>query len=222
LKPETFNNNQNMKTLTLILAFALSLTANATDNKYIEAMAKNIETVYTAQTIDELQKAVNAFDRIANAEVEKWEPLYYSAFGNVMIANRETDGSKKDGYLDLALASLAKAKSIKPNDSEITALEGFVHMIRITVNPGARGQEFSGKAYESYQKALAFNPNNPRALALMAQMEFGTAQFFKSPTTSACATNSKAIEKFETTKPESPLSPMWGKGMTEGLRSKCK
>jgi tetratricopeptide (TPR) repeat protein len=211
-----------MKTIALIITMTFSLIANATDHKYNEAMAKNIETVYTAQTIDELQKAVNAFDRIANAEVEKWEPLYYSAFGNIMIANRETDGSKKDGYLDLALAAIQKAKSLKANNSEITALEGFVHMIRITVNPGTRGQEFSGKAYESFKKALEFNPNNPRALALMAQMEYGTAQFFKSPTTSACATNSKAIEKFETVKPESPLSPVWGKGMTESLKSKCK
>lgn len=199
----------------------LSFIAKANDDKYIEAMSKNIEMVYQAQTTEELQKAVNAFDRIASAEKEKWEPLYYSAFGNIMLANRESDGSKKDSYLDLAMASIEKAKVARPNDSEIIALEGFVQMMRVTVNPAARGQEYSGKAYEAYQRALAINPSNPRALALMAQMEYGTAQFFKSPTTSACATNAKAIEKFETSKPESPLAPAWGKGMTEDLKTKC-
>lgn len=211
-----------MKTITLIFALAFSLQANATDDKFIEIMSKNIDIVYRAQTVDEIQKAVNAFDRIANAEKEKWEPLYYSAFGNVMLANREADGAKKDNYLDLALASIDKAKVIKPNDSEIISLEGFIHMIRVTVNPAARGQEYSAKAFAAFEKALTINGDNPRALALMAQMEYGMAQFFKSPTTSACATAAKAIEKFETSKPENPLAPAWGKGMTEDLKTKCK
>ncbi|MBI3482270.1 MAG: hypothetical protein HY015_04755 [Bacteroidetes bacterium] len=211
-----------MKTITLIFAMAFSFIAKANDDKYIEVMSKNIDAVYKAQTADEIQKAVNAFDRIANAEKEKWEPLYYSAFGNIMLANRESDGAKKDSYLDLALSSIDKAKTIKPNDSEIVTMEGFIHMIRVTVNPAARGQEYSGKAFEAYQKALTINGDNPRALALMAQMEYGMAQFFKSPITSACATAAKAIEKFETSKPESQLAPMWGKGMTEDLKTKCK
>ena len=211
-----------MKIIILVVTLTISLHAKATDSKYIEVMSKNIDAVYKAQTADEIQKAVNAFDRIANAEREKWEPLYYSAFGNIMLANQESDGVKKDSYLDLALASIEKAKLIKPDDSEIVTMEGFVQMIRVTVDPAARGQKYSSKAFEAYQKALAINPDNPRALALMAQMEYGMAQFFKSPTTSACATAAKAIEKFETSKPESQLAPMWGKGMTEDLKTKCK
>jgi tetratricopeptide (TPR) repeat protein len=211
-----------MKTITLIFAIALSFVANATDDKFIEVMSKQIDALYSAKTTEEIQKVVNALDRIASAEKEKWEPLYYSAFGNVMIAIKEQESTKKDSYLDLAMALVNKAKSIKPDDSEITAMEGFIHMIRVTVDPAARGQEYSGKAYEAYEKALTVNPNNPRALALMAQMEYGTAQFFKAPTTSACATAAKAIEKFETSKPESPLAPAWGKSMTEELKGKCK
>jgi len=211
-----------MKTIILVVILTISLHAKATDSKYIEVMSKNIGAVYKAQTADEIQKAVNAFDRIANAERERWEPLYYSAFGNIMLANQESDGVKKDSYLDLALASIEKAKLIKPDDSEIVTMEGFVQMIRVTVDPAARGQKYSSKAFEAYEKALAINPDNPRALALMAQMEYGMAQFFKSPTTSACATAAKAIEKFETSKPKSQLAPMWGKGMTEDLKTKCK
>jgi hypothetical protein len=211
-----------MKTITLILVFVISFAVKATDDKYINAMSKNIDAVYKAKTTEELQAAVNSLNRIANVEKEKWEPLYYSAFGNIMLVNHEADGAKKDGYLDLALASIEKAKVIKPNDSEIIAMEGFIHMMRVTVDPASRGQQYSAKAYEAYAKALAINSNNPRALMLKAQMEFGTAQFFKSPTTSACATNLKAIENFESAKPEGPLSPMWGKMVAEELKSKCK
>ena len=174
------------------------------------------------KTIEELQQAVNALDRVADAEKTKWEPYYYSAFGNVMMANREPDAVKKDGYLDLALIAVEKAKAINENESEIIAMEGFIHMIRLTVDPATRGQKYSGMAMQTFGKAIGLNPENPRALSLMAQMQFGTARFFNSPPTEACGTVTKALEKFETFKSENPLAPVWGKGMTEALKKNCQ
>ena len=211
-----------MKTLMLFLVITLPLVTLANDDKYIEAMSKNIQAVYNAQTPEEIQNAVNALDRIANAEKTKWEPYYYSAFGNVMMANREKDATKKDGYLDLALAAVEKAKTIQENESEIVAMEGFIHMIRLTVDPATRGQQYSGKAMQAFGKAIELNPENPRALSLAAQMQFGTARFFNSPVTEACGTVSKALEKFETYKSLNPLAPLWGKQMTEGLKKNCQ
>jgi putative cell wall-binding protein len=194
----------------------------AVDDKYTEAMKKNIQTVYTAQTTADLQPAVNAFERIAAAEKTKWEPYYYASFGYIMIANREADGSKKDAALDQAQAALKKAQEIVPAESEVIALQGFIHMIRVTVDPATRGQQYSTLAYQSLNKAVAINPENPRALALLAQMQYGTAQFFGSPTTEACATAAKAVEKFTITAEPKPLAPQWGKGMAEGLKGKCQ
>ena len=211
-----------MKTGTLIFAMALSFVTFANDAKYFEVMSKNIEAVYKGQTIEELQQAVNALDRVADAEKTKWEPYYYSAFGNVMMANREQGAVKKDGYLDLALTAIEKAKAIKENESEIIAMEGFIHMIRLTVDPATRGQQYSGMAMQAFGKAIGLNPENPRALSLMAQMQFGTARFFNSPPTEACGTVTKALEKFETFKSENPLAPVWGKGMTEALKKNCQ
>jgi len=185
-------------------------------------MKKNIQTVYTAQTTADLQPAVNAFERIAAAEKTKWEPYYYASFGYIMIANREADGAKKDAALDQAQAALKKAQDIVPAESEVVALQGFIHMIRVTVDPATRGQQYSTLAYQSLNKAVAINPENPRALALLAQMQYGTAQFFGSPTTDACATAAKAVEKFAVTTEPKPLAPQWGKGMAEGLKGKCQ
>ena len=207
-------------TLLLSIALLISQLALAND-KFIETMQKHIQTVYTSQSIEEIQGAVNAFDRIAEAEKTKWEPFYYAAFGNVMMANKENDATKKDTYLDLALNAIEKAKAIVPNESEVIALEGFIHMIRVTVDPASRGQQYSGMAFQSFGKAVAMNPENPRALSLLAQMQYGTAQFFGSPTTEACATLTKSLEKFESYKSENPLAPQWGKKMAEGLKSKC-
>jgi tetratricopeptide (TPR) repeat protein len=211
-----------MKTLKVIFLLCLSLSAFANNEKYVEAMKKNIEMVYKAATVEELQSAVNTLNRIGDAEKSKWEPYYYASFGNIMLATRENDGTKKDAYLDLAKASLDKAVAIQPNESEIAALEGFIHMIRVAVDPASRGPQYSMMAMQAFGKALAINPNNPRAMALLAQMQFGTAQFFKQEPTEACDANNKAIELFNNEKPASPLAPVWGKGMAEGMKANCK
>lgn len=217
-----------MKQLTIIpilialFFFALVKSAFANDGKYVEAMKKNIDAVYKAQTLEELQASVNAFQRIADAEKTKWEPNYYAAFGSILMATREKDGAKKDGHLDRAMEFVKKAKEIAPEDSEITTLEGFVYTIRVTVDPATRGPQFAGLAMQTYGKAIALNPENPRALSMLAQMQFGTAQFFGSSTAEACGTLDKSLEKFATYKSDNPLAPVWGKRGAEELKAQCK
>ena len=210
-----------MKAITLLLTFISSMTF-ANDDKYTEQMTKNIEAIYKAQAPDQFQQAINAFERIGNAEKTKWEPFYYASFGYLMQATREQDGGKKDQLLDLAATSLDKAKVIKENESEIVALEGFIYMIRLTVDPATRGPKYSGMAMQSFGKALGLNPENPRALVFMAQMQYGTAEFFKSPTTEACATLTKSLEKFASFKTDNPVAPQWGEGLAEEWKEKCK
>jgi tetratricopeptide (TPR) repeat protein len=210
-----------MKTTIAILILITSFAALAAD-KYTDQMTANIQLVYNAQTTDELKQAVNAFERIGNAEKTKWEPFYYAAFGNIMIAAREKDGSKKDLILDQAESFLAKATAIKPNDSEIITLEGFVYTLRLTVDPATRGQKYSMLAMQAFGKALELNPDNPRALSLMAQMQYGTAKFFGSSIDEACSTATKAIEKFETFESDNVLAPQWGKKNAEDFKGVCK
>lgn len=217
-----------MKSLSIIpvllalLLFALVKNAFANDPKYVEAMKKNIDAIYKAQTIEELQQSVNAFQRIADAEKTKWEPSYYAAFGNILMATKATDGAKKDLYLDMAMESIKRCKTILPDDSEVVALEGFAYMIRVTVDPASRGQQFAGLAMQTFGRAVSLNPENPRALSLLAQMQYGTAQFFGSSTAEACATLDKSLAKFESYKSENPLAPVWGKQVAEGLKTQCK
>jgi hypothetical protein len=214
-----------MKTFMIIL-FSIVLgnrtTSFADDDKYLEAMAKNIQTVYTSKSIADLQIAVNMLDRIGSSEKTKWEPYYYAGFGYIMMANQEAEARKKDAYLDQAAACVSKAKAIAINESEIICLEGFIHMMRVTVDPASRGQQYSGLAMQAFGKASSLNPENPRALALEAQMQFGTARFFGSPTTDACLVLDRALQKFDNYKPENALSPQWGKEMALGLKKECK
>ena len=206
--------------ISMLLFVAHSLTAN--DERYLEVMQKNIHAVYTAETIADLQQSVNTLERIAVAEKSKWEPYYYAAFGYILMATREQDSAKKDLFLDQATAAVDKAKAIKAGESEIIALEGFVYMIRVTVDPATRGPQYAGLAMQTFGKAAALNPENPRPLALLAQMQFGTAKFFGSPTTEACGTLAVSLEKFDTYKPENSLSPQWGRDMALELKNECK
>jgi tetratricopeptide (TPR) repeat protein len=213
-----------MRTKFIFIAlFTISSTFTyATDTKFVEAMEKNIKLVYEARDIAAFQQSVNAFERIAETEKTRWEPFYYIGFGYVMMANLETDLDKKDLYLDRALEAVEKGKAINANESELVALEGFAYMLKITVDPPTRGMVYAPRATQTFEKAIGLNPENPRAIAMLAQMQFGSAKFFNGSTTEACATNIKALEKFTTYKSENPLAPVWGLRMAEGLRDGCK
>jgi hypothetical protein len=205
-----------MKTLALLLTLFLF------SDKYSEQMTNNILVVYTSSSNEEILKSVNVFERIAAAEKTKWEPYYYASFGYVMMATKEADGAKKDLLLDMAKSAIDKATAIKPNESEIAALEGFIHMFRVTIDPASRGQEYSTKAMQSYGKALGLNPENPRALALMAQLQFGTAKFFNQQPTEACQSAQKALALFEAKPFELSIAPTWGREMAAELVKACK
>jgi hypothetical protein len=192
------------------------------DDKFEKAMKKNIELLYQAKSVDEYQPVVNSFERIGEAEKKFWEPYYYAGFGYIMMATKTQEGTKKDSCLDLAIAAVDKGKAIAPAESELVALEGFVHMIRVSVDPPSRGPQYAGLSMQSLNKAVAMNPENPRAYALLGQMQFGTAQFFGSEPTEACASLRKAMEKFANYTTENTLAPVWGKGMVESLVANCK
>jgi tetratricopeptide (TPR) repeat protein len=210
-----------MKKLILIPMLAVTIQLSAAD-RYSEQMTKHIASIYKARTTEEYQQVINAFERIGNAEKTRWEPFYYASFGYVLMATNEKETSKKDPLLDLAKANLDRASALKPDDSEIAALEGFITMIRLTVDPPSRGPQYSMMAVQQFSHALTLDPKNPRAMALMAQMQLGTAQFFQQEPTEACATARQALELYNAAAPSDPLAPAWGKSMTEGLLANCK
>lgn len=210
-----------MKTIAVFYLMMIFTYGFADDGKYIEAMKKNIDVVYMAKTAQELQAAVNAFERIGAAEKTRWEPYYYASFGYIMMAISHQELSGKDAFLDQASNALSKAKELKPDDSEIVTLEGFVYTIRVSADPASRGPQYAPLAMQMFGKARALNPENPRALALMAQMQYGTAQFFGSPVTEACATLDLALTKFDSFKADNPIAPQWGRPMAEELKKQC-
>lgn len=206
-------------TLTVLSIFLLSFTKRG----YETAMNSTIADMYKASGIAELQSIANKFDRIGSAEKDKWLPSYYSAYCHVMMSATDSVLANRDRYLDKADASLENAgKNKKVDMVEVLVLKGFSSMMRITVDPGSRGQEYSMKSAGFLQQANQLNDQNPRVLLMMAQMLYGTAQFFGSGTAEACQqfTDSKALFDIEEAEGRGIL-PTWGKPQVESMLKQC-
>lgn len=214
-----------MKTtiLTIALAFIWISFANAIDPAYEAAMQKQIIAMNSIPNLESAQEVTNGFLRIAEAKNEEWLPLYYAAYNQTIAAFRfDVD---KDSYFDQALELVKKADGIAPNNSEITALKGFVLMGKLSVDPGSRGQSLSPEIMQTYGKAINLDRENPRAVTLMAQMELGMAQFFGSGPEKACGMARMGLELFK--KEEEKISegyilPTWGKNQAEEVLKSCK
>lgn len=208
---------------TLALAFAFVFSAFANDPAYESAMKKQIQAMKTIQSPEESQAVANGFLRIAEVKNTEWLPLYYAAYLQAIAAFRFD--VNKDQYFDQAMELVTKADKITPNNSEITALKGFIIMGKLSVDPMSRGQELSLLAMQTFGKAIALDKENPRATTLMAQMELGMAQFFGSGPEKACGLARVGLELFakeEAKVTEDYLLPTWGKREAEQVAGACK
>lgn len=211
--------NTLIYSLTILSFLLLSFTKGG----YKSAMESTLTEMHKAQMLIDIQGVANKFDRIGAAEKDKWLPYYYSAYCYVMMTTQEKDLTKWDGYLDTADKTLDKVVKLKNADMvEILALKGFSNMMRISVDPATRGQEYSMKSASFLQQAHQLDNENPRVNLMMAQMLFGTAQFFGSGTEDACQKfmDSKSLFEKEETDGRG-LLPSWGKPQVESMLKQC-
>ena len=211
-----------MKNILAIILIGIAGVATANVGKYEKIMLHNIAALNEATTIEEYQKVINTLDRIGIAESDKWEPHYYGAYGSVLMSMKVNELSEKDQYLDGAQLRLDKAINVSPENVELITLQGFIHMMRLAADPATRGQQYGPMAMEGFNKAVAMDDKNPRALIMRAQMIFGTAQFFGSSTDEACGEAAKALEMFDNqVKSDGSIAPSWGRGQAEGFVKQC-
>jgi tetratricopeptide (TPR) repeat protein len=214
-----------MKTIlsSLVLMFAFVWHAVANDPAYESAMKKQIQAMKTIQSLEQSQAVANGFLRIAEVKNTEWLPLYYAAYLQTISAFRFE--VNKDQYFDQAMELVNKADKIAPNNSEITALKGYVIMGKLSVDPMSRGQELSPLAMQTFGKAITLDKENPRATTLMAQMELGMSQFFGSGPEKACGLARVGLELFAREEAKidgNNLLPTWGMREAEQVVSACK
>ena len=207
---------------TLFIVLILTPVISQNNEKYPQKMKETIDQLYQANTIDELQKAANGFERIGVMEKDQWHPGYYSAFAHIQMASMTESNAEKDKLLDKALDIIKSLKNIEAQNSEILTLEGFLHMLRITIDPATRGQHYSGLSFEALHHAARIDPDNPRTQYVLANMQMGTARFFGQGLEDSCSTLKKAIDLFESSDPKSKLDPTWGLEWAKSLEFNCQ
>ena len=212
-----------MKRIILFLGLVVAfLSTQAQDNAaYTEAMQAQLVLLDSAHSSEDLQAVINVMERIAQVETAQWHPAYYLAYASLYQNFYFSETAERAKYLDKAQSYLDKALVDFPQHSELLALQGFVWMIRVSLDPATYGQLYAGKTMEILQKARAIDPANPRASFLLGQMSYGTAQFFGQSTEQACALVSQAVSLYETAESSSPLAPKWGKKGALSMQEKC-
>jgi tetratricopeptide (TPR) repeat protein len=202
----------------LVLFTAIGLFAQ--NGAYQQAMGKAMAQFGQAKTTEELHAAANNFERIATQAEGEMLPHYYAAFVLINSSFQMQNATEKDQVLDRAMEHVKKAAAISPNNDEVEVLNGYGLMARLVVDPAARGQSYSPRVFQSFGKAMSMNPNNPRAAAMMARQELGTAQFFGSDTSKACGLAQKSIALYDKEKPQG-FDPSWGRDLAEEVLASC-
>lgn len=212
-----------MKTLliTLVNLFLFGTTVFAQSDKYQKAMEKDVALFDTARALPTLLALESAFERIAAVEKTQWLPYYYAAMCATNMANREPDKNQVDVWADKADILAAKADSLSPNNSEISCLKATIHFARINVDFMARGPKYSALGAQALQQALTQNPNNPRAMIVLAQLRSSAPEGFGGDKAQACKLANRAVQVFAQ-ESATGIAPHWGSQSAAKLAKTCE
>ena len=212
-----------MKTITVTLMLLLmpGLTIIAQDGAYEKAMAKALMEMKAAETPDAMLAAANTFERIGHKATDEYLPNYYAALNLLNYYWTLQDPAQRDEVIDRAMEQVKKAQAISPNNDEVEVLKGYALMAKMTVDPMNRGQAYTPQIMQSFGKAMAMNPENPRAKIMMAQMEKGTAQFMGTDSPKACELARQGAELLNSEKQTDDLQPTWGMDSAQEILKSC-
>lgn len=200
------------KFLVLCAATVLSAAVFAQSEKYVNAMKGNIAQLDSAMMKGNMSELANNFERIGDAEKTQWLPYYYASYCYVMNAYTETDKSKTDGIADKADALIKKAEQIAGKEnSETCVIKSMIASSHMMVDPQARWQQYGQVSTSEITKAKQLDPTNPRVVILEGQTKFFTPESFGGGKAPAKELFTKAMQMFDTFKPQSELYPSWGK-----------
>jgi hypothetical protein len=203
------------KILVPVLLLIFVFNANADDDKFVKAMEKNIAMIDTASSLSSFQNIANSFERIANAEKDKWLPYYYSAYLLTISSFVDTVIERKDTYLDKAEELVVIADSLEPDNSEICTLRGLIAQARLVVDPQNRWSKYGPLSTNYLSKAKELDPTNPRPDFLNGQSVLNTPEQFGGGVEKALPILKESEEKFKNFEPESSIHPNWGEKMLQ-------
>ena len=213
-----------MKTLlTIVLCFyAVSTLRAGDDEKYKNAMMKNILMIDTVSGTGSMLDLANSFERIAYAEKDKWLPYYYTSFMYTIACFTDTAKTKSDEYLDKADNFIHVADSLEPDESEIYVMKGMIAQARMQVDPMNRWRKYGPIATNNFQKAIQLDTLNPRPEYLIGVSVYYTPEQFGGGPENAKPLLENSLRKFRHFIPDNDLMPNWGRNSVDLLLKQIK
>lgn len=214
-----------MKTLRNLFICLLIMTAPgafADEGKFAAAMEKGLALLKGAASPDEFQLAANHFERIAAAESNEWLPLYYAAYANLYSGLSGKDNVKQDALYDKALSQLGMAEGISKDNSEILAMQGYVVLMKLAIDPMGRGRTMMPEGMALLGRAKQLNPENPRTYLVEGQFMLFMPEAFGGGKAAAKPILAVGSEKYSAEVPVSSILPQWGKERLEQLLKMCE
>src|SRR6478672_7518000 len=181
---------------TFVLFLATVFAAHA--QQYEQGMKKAFSTWGEGNTAE----ASALFERIASVEKNNWLPNYYVALVNTTATFNPANSKNAAAMLNKAQEALDNATLISPNNSEILVMQAMINTAWIVQDPMTNGMKLSAPTMALYDKAIALDPSNPRAVFGKAEFEIGGAKYWGTDTKPMCEQVAKAIELFAKFKPE--------------------
>lgn len=211
-----------MKTLPLFFITFLLFNGiiRAQTPQYSTAMKDNLEKM--SKWSETPQNLAATFERIAQAEQNQWLPYYYATYAIIIQSFSITEADTKDKTLDHAQSLLDAASILKPDSSELMAIQGFLYIAKLQVDPMTRGAEYSVKAHQAFDLSIKLNPENPRGYYLKGITVLNTPDFYGGGKGPAKPILTQAATKYETFKPSSAISPDWGKEDCQKQLATCQ
>lgn len=209
--------NWSKKAIVAVAIIAINMT-QAQQGRFEEGMGKAFQLWGEGKNTE----ASDLFERIASAEKSSWLPNYYVALVNATSSFQTTDKEKVSALLNKAQSALDIELVKDANNAELLVLQAMIDTGWVVFDPMTNGMKLTGKIMETYGKALAIAPNNPRAIFGKAEFEIGGAKYFGTDTKPMCAEIDRAIDLFGKIKPETPFSPKWGLERALEAQKECK
>ncbi|TDO26744.1 hypothetical protein [Sediminibacterium goheungense] len=208
-----------MKQIIVILTmlFAGQLMAQT---KYESGMQKGLEQFAAAKSAEDMAAASAFFERIADAEKDKWLPYYYAAYTNHLTGwmNPKAD---KDKVAEKSKDLLGKAEALEKN-ADTYCMRQMIAIQQLTVDGMSRYQTYGAIAAQAIEDAKKADANNPRIYLVEAQYMINVPAAFGGGKAVAKKLVEKSLELYGTYKPASPFHPQWGKDQATQLLAACQ
>ncbi len=207
------------KLLVIISMFIVGMVA--AQSKYEGAMAKGLEQFKASKTAEDMNAVSAFFERVGDAEKDKWLPYYYAAQATYLTGWMDLKADK-DKVGEKSKELISKAEAIEKDNSEIFCLRQMVAILQMTVDPMTRYQSYGAEARNALESATKADPNNPRIYYLNGQTLMNTPEAFGGGKAIAKKLFEKSVALYKTFQPASPLHPIWGKEEAEKLLAACQ